>query len=93
MNCLMVSRAVHDNCLFTYWNVCLCRARWYDPNRCKAGSQIPLQAENYLETDTSEGNNFVLGSLEDQKTLKNYYYCIYFKSMRLFRAQISPAKK
>lgn len=49
---------------------------------------------HYLDTDTSEGNNFlVLGSLEDQKTLKSYYDYIYFKSMRLFRAEISPAKK
>lgn len=48
---------------------------------------------HYLDTDSSEGNNFVSGSLEDQKTLKSYYDYIYFKSMRLFRAQISPAKK
>lgn len=37
--------------------------------------------DHYLDTDTSEGSNFVLGSLEDQKTLKNYYDYIYFKSM------------
>lgn len=28
---------------------------------------------HYLDTDTSEGNNFVIGSVEDQRTLKNYY--------------------
>lgn len=34
-----------------------------------AGSQIPLQAENYLDSDTFEENNAGLGSLEDREKL------------------------